>query len=223
MNRRNRERATIILAGGLSSRFGSNKALQTLAGKPLICHMIERVSRVAGEVVVVLGRGESKTEYDAILPLHVRVVNDDREGKNPLVGMVAGLGAIVSDYTAILACDAPFVNSEVIELLFRRALKADAAIPRWNRRRIEPLQAVYCRAPTLRAALETLTPSDLSIEDMIMKLGQVVYVSIEDEIANIDRDLTTFFNINTREDLTIAEKMLAGQTHSRERSDLNRH
>jgi len=223
MNPENRERGAIILAGGLSSRFGSNKALQTLAGKPLICHMIERVSRVAGDVVVVLGRGEARTTYDAVLPLHVKVVNDDREGKNPLVGMVAGLGAIESDYTAILACDVPFVNSEVIELLFRRALKADAAIPRWNRQRIEPLQAVYCRAPTLRAALETLIPPDLSIEDMIMKLGRVVYVSVEDEIANIDRDLNTFFNINTREDLATAEKILAGQAHSLEQSDPKRY
>ena len=185
--------------------------------------MIERVSRVADDVVVVLGRCETRTTYDTVLPFHVKVVNDDQEGKNPLVGMVAGLGAIESDYAAILACDIPFVNSKVIELLFRRALKADAAIPRWNRQRIEPLQAVYCRAPTLRAALETLTPPDLSIEDMIIKLGRVVYVSVEDEIKNIDSDLTTFFNINTREDLSTAEKIFAGQARSLEQSDRKRH
>jgi molybdopterin-guanine dinucleotide biosynthesis protein A len=213
MNPRGQERGAIILAGGLSSRFGSNKALQTLGGKPLICHMIERVSSVADEVVVVLGRGESGTKYDAALPPHVRVVNDDREGKNPIVGMVAGLGAIESAYAVILACDAPFVSSEVIELLFQRALKADAAIPRWNLQRIEPLQAVYCRVSTLRAALETVIPPDLSIEDMIAKLERVVYVSVEDEIAAIDRDLITFFNINTREDLATAESMIAGQTN----------
>jgi molybdopterin-guanine dinucleotide biosynthesis protein A len=143
-------------------------------------------------------------------------VNDDIEGKNPLVGMLAGLGAIESDYAAILPCDAPFVSSEVIELLFRRALGADAAIPRWNWQRIEPLQAVYCRTPTLRAALETLPPSDLSILDMIIKLRRVVYVSVEDEIANIDPELITFFNINTREELATAEKMLAGQAHTPE-------
>jgi len=97
----------------------------------------------------------------------------------------------------------------VIELLFRRASNADAAIPRWNRQSIEPLQAVYRRVATLKAASETLAPTDLSLEDMIRKLGRVVYVSVEDEIARIDRGLSTFFNINTREDMKVAEKMLA--------------
>ena len=219
MNPDSGERGAVILAGGLSSRFGANKALQTLAGKPLICHLVERVSRVASDVVVVLGRAESRTPYETILPLHTRVVNDDREGKNPLIGMATGLGAIESEYAAILACDVPFASSEVIDLLFRRAMEGDAAIPRWNQRRIEPLHAVYRRAPTLRAALETLTPSDLSIEDMIRKLGRVIYVSVEDEIAEIDRDLTTFFNINTREDLASAEKILARKTRSLKESN----
>jgi molybdopterin-guanine dinucleotide biosynthesis protein A len=67
---------------------------------------------------------------------------------------------------------------------------------------------VYRRAPALRAALETLAPSDLSIEDMIAKLDRVVYVSVEDEIARIDRSLTTFFNINTEDDMIRAEEIL---------------
>jgi molybdopterin-guanine dinucleotide biosynthesis protein A len=201
----------------LSSRFGSNKALQTLAGKPLIRHVVERVADVTDEVVVVIGRAEPRSKYTAVLPVSVKVVNDDREGKNPLIGMVTGLAAVESDYAAILACDAPFVKSEAIGLLFRRASDADAAIPRWKQCKIEPLQAVYRRIPTLQAALATLIPSGLSIEDMIMKLRRVVYVSVEYEMASIDRSLTTFFNINTREDLKAAEKMLAERRLSQDR------
>ena len=203
------KRSAVVLAGGLSLRFGSNKALQVLAGKPLIRRVVERVSEVTEEVVVVVARGESEAEYYTVLPSGVRVVNDDRKGKNPLVGMARGLGNAECEYAAVLACDLPFVNSEVIELLFQRASNADAAIPRWNRRRIEPLQAVYRRVPTLEATLETLTPTDFSIEDMIRKLNRIAYVSVEDEIATIDRELSTFFNINTREDMKVAEKMLA--------------
>jgi molybdopterin-guanine dinucleotide biosynthesis protein A len=197
------------LAGGQSSRFGSNKAIQLLAGKPLVRHVVERVSEATEEVVVVVGRGEPTAEYYAVLPNGVRVVNDNLQGKSPLVGIATGLSAAESDYAAIVACDIPFVNDKVIELLFRRASNADAAIPRWNRQSIEPLQAVYRRVPTLKAASETLAPADLSLEDMIRKLGRVVYVSVEDEIARIDRGLSTFFNINTREDMKVAEKMLA--------------
>jgi molybdopterin-guanine dinucleotide biosynthesis protein A len=203
------ERTAVILAGGRSSRFGSNKALQVLAGKPLIHHVVERVSSVTGQVIVVLGRDENNVTYRNFLPGSVRIVNDCLEGKNPLVGIVSGLSATESDYAAVLACDAPFVNEKVIEHLFRRASNADAAIPKWNGQRIEPLQAVYRRISTLKVASETLAPTDLSLEDMIAKLAQVVYVSVEEEIARIDRGLSTFFNINTREDMKAAEKMLA--------------
>lgn len=188
----------------------------------MVRHVVEHASHVADEVLVVAGRGEATAQYYSVLPSFVRVVNDEHEGKTPLVGMVAGLQAAKSGYAAVLACDIPFVNEEVIELLFRRASDADAAIPRWNGERIEPLEAVYSRVPTLQAAQETLAPPDLSLEDMIRKLGRVVYVSVEDEIRNIDRDLSTFFNINTREDMATAEKMLTERTISLQRSKPDR-
>ena len=202
------ERSAVVLAGGRSSRFGSNKALQPLTGEPLIQRVIQRISRVVGETIVVIGRSESACEYRGFVGRGVRVVNDHREGKNPLIGIVSGLAAARFDYVAIVACDVPFVKGEVIELLFKRALNADAAIPRWNRQRIEPLQSVYRKSTTLDAALKTLVPSNLSIEHMIRKLRHVNYVSVEDEIANIDHDLNTFFNINTKEDFAAAERMM---------------
>ncbi len=204
-------RTAIILAGGRSSRFGSNKALHLLGDAPLIRHSVERVSEVVKEVVVVIGRGESGRRYAAALPSYVIVTNDDLTSKNPLVGISAGLRATESDHVAVLACDTPFVNGRVIEFLFRRAIRAEAnaVIPRWNSGSIEPLEAVYRRLPTLRATEEILTRPGPSMKDMIKRLDRVVFVSVEDEIRRIDRDLRTFFNVNTRRDLATAEKMLA--------------
>ncbi len=207
----NPKRTAIILAGGRSSRFGSNKALHLLAGVALIRHTVERLRGVVDEVVVVIGRGESRHQYAAALPRRVIVKNDDLRGRTPLVGISAGLRATESDHVAVLACDTPFVNARVIEFLFGRALKAgaDAAIPRWNSGSIEPLEAAYRRLPTLQVAKETLARPGLSLKDMIDRLGRIVFVSIEDEIRKIDGDLRTFFNINTRKDLATAKKMLA--------------
>lgn len=206
---RRTNRTAIVLAGGRSSRFGSNKALQVLAGKPLISHVAERLSNVADEALVVIGRGESSAEYRAILPSSVKVINDESDVKNPLVGIMAGLHAAKTDYAAILACDIPFVNEAVIELLFRCAVNADAAIPRWNGGRIEPLEAVYRRFSTLHAAQEALTQEDPSQREMINRLARVVYVSVEDEVRSTDPTLRTFFNVNTREDITVAERIIA--------------
>lgn len=196
-----------MLAGGESSRFRSNKALELLAGKPLISHVTERLSRVVDEILVVVGCHESRVEYEAILPSSVRVMNDEQEGKTPLIGIVTGLEAASSDYALVSACDIPFVNQEVIELLFQRASGADAAIPKWNQGHIEPLEAVYWTASTLKAARETLAPSGLPLREMIRKLAQVVYVSVEDEIRKVNPDLRTFFNVNTKEDMDRAERL----------------
>jgi len=160
-------------------------------------------------VLVVIGHGEPRAEYQAILPSHVRVINDELEGKNPLVGIVTGFKAAKSNYAAVLACDIPFVRDAVIEHLFRRASGSDAAIPRWNTGRIEPLQAVYRRLPTLRAAQEALAKKGSSQKEMISKLARVVYVSVEDELRSIDPTLHSFFNVNTRKDMTIADRIIA--------------
>jgi len=206
------KRAAIVLAGGRSLRFGSNKALQTLGGKPLICHVIDRLASL-DDIAVVIGRRERATKYRAVLPKRVRVINDYEEGKNPLIGVVSGLQSAVSDYVAVLACDAPFVNDAVIDFLFRCALDGDAAVPRWDGGRIEPLQAVYQRLPALSAAQEALGDKDASHREMINRLRRVVYVSVESEIRRIDPSLHTFFNINTREDLSIAKRILAEESY----------
>jgi len=205
-----------VLAGGESSRFGSNKAFEPLACKPLISHVIERLSPVVDEILVIVGYNESRVEYEAILPSSVKVMNDEQEGKTPLIGIVTGLRVARSDYVLVSACDTPFVNGEVIDLLFQRASGADAAIPKWNRGHIEPLEAVYRTASTLKASQETLAPSGLPLREMIRKLAQVVYVSVEDEIRRVNPDLRTFFNVNTKEDINRAEEL-----YSREYSPKN--
>jgi molybdopterin-guanine dinucleotide biosynthesis protein A len=201
------KRAAIILAGGESSRFGSSKALGLLAGKPLVCHVAERLSHIADETLVVIGHREPRADYEAVLPSSVRIMNDDHEGKTPLIGIVTGLQAAKSEYAVICACDVPFVKEEVVELLFQRASGVDAAIPKWNNGHIEPLEAVYRVASTLKAAQETLAPTGSPLRVMIGKLAQVVYVSVEDEVGMLDLDLQTFLNVNTREDMDRAEEL----------------
>jgi molybdenum cofactor guanylyltransferase len=201
------KRAAIILAGGESSRFGSNKALQLLAGKPLICHVAERLSQIADETLVVIGYREPGAGYEAVLPSSVKIMNDRQEGKTPLIGIVTGLQAVKSEHALICACDVPFVKEEVVELLFQRASGVDAAIPKWNKGHIEPLEAVYRVASTLKAAQETLALTGLPLRVMIGKLAQVAYVSVEDEIGRVNPDLRTFLNVNTREDMDRAEEL----------------
>jgi molybdopterin-guanine dinucleotide biosynthesis protein A len=198
----------VLLAGGLGSRLGSNKALHLLAGKPLIRHVVDRVADLAEKILVVIARNASPREFREILPDSVLVVRDEQEGKTPLVGIITGLSTVRSDYAIILSCDIPFVNKNVLQLVLERAQGADASVPIWKTGKLEPLQAVYRRNRMLDKAKEALSEGKLSPKDAISRLSHVVYVSVEDEISRIDSELSTFFNVNTRNDVAQAEMIL---------------
>jgi len=55
--------STIILAGGKSERLGAEKGLITLKGKPLIQHVLERISGVTDEVIVVVSSETQKENF----------------------------------------------------------------------------------------------------------------------------------------------------------------
>jgi molybdenum cofactor guanylyltransferase len=81
--------AAIILAGGRSARFGRDKLVEPIDGRPMLDHIIERVRAVATDVVVV-GRPDAQ----ATEPGAFRVVGDDRPFEGPLAGLGAGLRAL---------------------------------------------------------------------------------------------------------------------------------
>jgi molybdopterin-guanine dinucleotide biosynthesis protein A len=198
----------LILAGGKSSRIRRNKAMIRLVDKPLLLHVVEKVIGLTPEIVVAIGKNDDPKLYTQILPSTVSVVKDTVDGKGPLAGILAGMQKMLSEYAVVLPCDSPFVKREVIEYLFSKTQGADAVIPRWPNGYTEPLHAVYRVLPSLSAVEEALGKGELQIVDMIKRLKKVIYVSVE-EIRKIDRELVSFFNINSQEDLKAAEVLKA--------------
>ena len=113
-----------------------------------------------------------------------------------------------TEYFVLTPCDTPFMNMDVIEFLFQEARNYDAAIPLRLNGYLEPLQAVYKSDITLKAARDAIEHDELSILDMIRRLGKVNYVSME-KIKRINPNLDTFFNINTYSDLEEARKRVS--------------
>jgi len=197
-------RGALVLAGGRSKRFGGNKALAKLAGRPLLLHVLDQAVRVADEVVVAIGRGDNAAPYSRIAPKSVRILKDRMRDKSPLVGIATGFEAMRSEYSLILSCDTPFARERVLEFLFEKASGSDAAIPIWPNGDIEPLQSVYKSKPAVDGAKLALAERGFRNVDMIKRLGKVTYVPVAD-IRRFDDDLVTFFNLNTRADLQRAE------------------
>jgi molybdopterin-guanine dinucleotide biosynthesis protein A len=202
------ERTAVILAGGFSSRFGQDKGLLPLAHKPLIKHVLDTVSLVADEKIVIVSSPSQAEKYRKILGSKINVHVDIEDRRTPLVGALTGFKEACGKYALLLSCDVPFVSRDVVSLLFELSFERNAVIPRWPNCYIEPLQSVYCTKPAYEAAENALREGKLNMQAMINRLRHVRYISTL-VLQQLDPELRTFFNINTPLDLKKAEKQLA--------------
>jgi len=201
------EKSAVVLAGGFSKRFGQDKGLLKLAGKPLILHILDKVSTVVDEVLVVVSSKSQEKTYTYFLKQNAKTVIDKYETKNPLVGALTGFENAQGKYSLLLPCDTPFISSQIATFLLELCVNKNAVIPRWPNGHIEPLQAVYYTKSALNVANKALEDKKQNMRSMIASLKKVRYVSTL-VLKQIDPKLTTFFNINTPKDLRKAEQML---------------
>jgi molybdopterin-guanine dinucleotide biosynthesis protein A len=201
------DRSAIVLAGGFSSRFGQDKGVLELADKPLIRHVVDAVSSVVDETVVVTNLQERVTKYAKITGSGVRFAVDACESRSPLIGALTGFGVVHGKYSLLLPFDTPFVSCEVVSLLFELCANRAAVIPRWPNGHLEPLHAVYQTEQALEAAKSAVAEEKLNVRAMIEKLQGVRYVSTL-VIQKLDPELRTFFNVNTPADLEKAMAMI---------------
>lgn len=200
-----KEFTALVLAGGMSERFGCFKALYELGGKPLIHHVIERISSLT-ERIVIAAKECSLRSLD--LP-EVRVVPDKYCLHAAIVGLISSLEHVETEYVAVIPCDSPFVSPSVIKLLLGEAEGRSGAVPVWPEGKPEPLHAVYRTREIEDRAWECWNKGDLRIRCIIESMEDLVYVPIE-LIREVDPDLLTFLNLNSMEDLKIAKKVLEG-------------
>lgn len=194
-------RAAIILAGGRSTRLGRDKASELLLGKPLLQHVIDRVSGLVREIVVVSAPAQSLPSVEA--PVPVRIVEDDYPGCGPLGGIVTGLMRVTAERALAVACDMPLLSPALIAELFRRSSDYDVVMPVLEYP--EPLHAIYGLA-CIGPMREKLDAGQYKITGFLGAV-RVCYVR-EDECRALDPELRSFLNTNTEEDLEHARTIL---------------
>ncbi len=188
-------RSAVILVGGEARRAnGQEKYFFTYQGRTFIERLIESLSQVVDEIILVARDPEQCKRFNRIEG--IRCITDIRTGTGPIGGLHAGTLAARGEEIFVSACDMPCVDPRVIALLFNHIAGYDAAIPRWNPDMLEPLHAVYKKS-ALVSYLEN--HDSLSLRAMVKNLN-TNYVPIE-EIRAIDHELITFTNINKIEDL----------------------
>ncbi|MCD4703139.1 MAG: molybdenum cofactor guanylyltransferase [Methanosarcinaceae archaeon] len=193
-------RSSLILAGGLGKRLGfAEKGLIHLEGRTLIEQIINTLAPITDEIIISLRDRSQQEQFRRHLSDH-KVVFDQYHHVGPLAGMLEGFKAAKGEYIFVTGCDMPYLDAGVIEYMFERAQGHDAAIPRWDDGRMEPLCAVY-RVCSMIAGIETAILDDETfILAPVFKLDDAVDIDVN-RIRMLDPDLRTFVNINTQQDL----------------------
>lgn len=148
-----RDACAVVLAGGESRRFGSDKALAQFRGEPLIGRVM-RTLRDAGFAQVIIAAKDT-ARYAPFAGAN-DLVPDVRPVQTPLAGLAAGLRA--SRHPLVFACaaDMPFAaDGPLIDALTAAIEGHDAAVPHAGGS-MQPLCAMWRRDPCLRLAEELL-------------------------------------------------------------------
>ncbi len=201
------QKSAVILAGGFSRRFGSDKGLVLLMDKPLVRHVIDKVSPAVDEVLVVVSSEEQKKNFEPVVGNEVNIVIDKDDSQSPLVGAITGFENAKGEYSLLLPCDAPLVSTQIVQFLLDICNNRNAVIPKWPSGYIEPLQAVYHTKSALTAAKVALKQGHMNMRSMIENLRGVRYISTM-VLEQLEPGLVTFFNVNTPQDLKKAESVL---------------
>jgi molybdenum cofactor guanylyltransferase len=191
--------SALILAGGRGSRMGHvDKGLQVFRGKPMVAHVIQRLSPQVDEIIINANRNIA--DYGAF---GHRVIADAIDGfAGPLAGLHVGLTRATHPLVVTAPCDSPFLPLDLVARLHAALVARDADLA--VAKTFDQPHPVFClvkrdREAHLRAFLET---GQRKIDKWYETLN-VVEVGFDDEEA-------AFANINTRDELGAWEEAAPG-------------
>jgi molybdopterin-guanine dinucleotide biosynthesis protein A len=180
-----------VLAGGRSTRMGTDKALLTLGGETLLARALKTLGPVASDVRIL---GSAEKFGGGRWP----VVEDIFPGCGPLGGIHAALSASASELNLMLAVDLPFVPVPLLNFLIGRAKASGAmvTVPR-SGGRFQPLCAVYGKSFTgvaeqaLRAGQNKIDPLFSAVRTLIIEQAELEAQGFSPEVF---RNLNTPFD-----------------------------
>jgi molybdopterin-guanine dinucleotide biosynthesis protein A len=197
------DRTGVVLAGGFSTRFGEDdKALAAVDGEPMLVRVVDRLGEAVDSVVVNC-RADQREAFETALnradcSTPVEFAIDPTPDQGPLAGIRTAFEGVESEYTAVVACDMPWVDPALLDGLFERAAGHDAAVPERQDGHLQPVQAVY-RTNTMRTvATAQLADDRRSLHDALGKLDVVVLSA--DELPDISM-WKSLRDVNTREEI----------------------
>lgn len=176
-----------ILIGGRSRRFLSDKAFMPFGETSVAISLCERLSPLFAEVFFVADRTNKLPGHESA------TIADILPGLGPLGGLQTALHHAENEYCFVCACDLPFLDTRLPELLWERRGSADVIVPQ-AMGRAHPVAALYHRR--CRAAVDSaLAEGRYSMRSFWAEVN-VTQVELAEYVAHSDVE-RMLFNVNT--------------------------
>ena len=192
--------AGIILSGGLNSRMqGRNKAYLEVGDLQFLDRVTHTLRKSFDEILLVT------KDPSAYPQKEIRIITDVLAVQSPLSGIHAGLSNMEADYAFCIGCDTPFLKKGVVEILVNEIKPGTDVVVPYSETYFQPLCAVYSKR--CAALIEAqLNEGDLKVDNLFAaaKIKTIPYETFQ----KVDKDLISFFNVNSPEDLQYAEQLL---------------
>jgi len=179
----------IVLIGGRSRRFGTDKVVAPVGDKLLIEHVIEVIGPLFEKVLLIGHKRDDLRGFP--------IIEDLRPGCGPLGGIYTALSTVETRHIFVFAADMPNLNEGFISHMLSVSNDHDIVIPVWSQGR-EPLHAIYHRR--ILPVVKTLLDEDLfKIFNLLNKVD--TFTIPEKEIRRFGMPEKMFANINTLHDI----------------------
>ncbi len=177
--------SALILTGGTSKRFGSDKSEALIDGRALIDHVLDSISAEVPVIVV----GPRRDNF----PSRVAVIQEQPVHAGPVAGIAAGMTLVTTEFVALLATDMPYAGTFVPQLLAKLSESVDGVVAVDVEGFVQPFCGVY-RVKALMGALSDMgILTDESMRNLLshLKLSRV----------NLEESSRVLVDIDTQEDL----------------------
>lgn len=200
----------IILAGGKSTRMGTDKALIRVKDDSMLEGAVRALAGGFNEIIV---SANNRTCASA----QVKIVADVIPGRGPMSGIHAALLASANDINFVVPCDMPFINVRLALYMVELASGFDVVVPRIGDY-YEALFAVYMKN-CLPLIEEYLISGRNKVSTLYSNSALRIRCVEESEIEKFGNAESLFFNVNTPVDLQRAKKIAGRKDNGSETSE----
>ncbi|WP_428013891.1 molybdenum cofactor guanylyltransferase [Athalassotoga sp.] len=174
----------VILTGGRSKRFGTDKCTYKINGYRSVDLIIKNIGSLF-ESIILAGQNENLE----------RSIPDPRPGLGPISGLYTGL--LTENDVFLISCDMPFVKKEIVEFILNEK-DHDIVCPVIDG--IYQVTHAFYSKQVISCVEDEMACYNPSLKSLVSKCKDVLLIG-EEELKRFENYKMSFFNFNSQRDL----------------------